>query len=29
MTDEGRTFSYEEALDTFPSVRDLTKTAVR
>jgi hypothetical protein len=29
MTDEGRTFSYEEALDTFPSVRDLTETAVR
>ena len=29
MTDNGRTFSSEEALDTFPTVRDLTEIAVR
>lgn len=25
----GRTFSYEEALETFPAVRDLTRAALR
>lgn len=29
MTANDRTFSYEEALDTFPTVRDLTEIAVR
>ena len=29
MTRRGQIFSYEEALDTFPTVRDLTEGAVR